>query len=616
LRLIETCSASVARALRAGLLAFALLAPVAAGAQGAAGSLADPAHPLQPIPTASPRDTLQGFLAATDALYQLRTDNFNSLGESGRLFLDADERAAEKTVLAILPRAVGALDISQFSPALKDTLGPESVVMLREVLDRIDLPAVAEIPGGEDMKRLGLKKWRIPDSEIDIVLIEEGPQAGQYLVSAETLRRLPEFYARVRNLPDKSPVSLALMQAMRKITADQTGTIYDAFLNSPAGLMHILPARWLLNMPDWAKTGAFGLAVWQWFGLGLGFALAALLILASVKLKRLWKRARRNPDGPRYHSLLIPLTVIFVAGAVLPGVFALLRIGGETRVVLSYAVTLARFIATAWLALVAGGLFGEAIVSSERIRTRSLDGQLFRLGGRLLGMIGAIGVLIRGADALGLPAYSVVAGLGVGGLTVALASRDAAANLLGSIFIMFEKPFRIGHLVQLSGHIGTVENVGFRSTRIRTLDNSLISIPNNAVVNATVENLTARPERRQKFFVQVTYNTPREKLDALLDGIRTLIEQRPFADSSNFHVRFNGFGESSLDILVIVHLLTNDYGEEMAYREDILLGIMDLAAGLGVSFAFPTRTLQWDGPAMGRPAAAAAGAGDQASVQP
>ena len=185
----------------------------------------------------------------------------------------------------------------------------------------------------------------------------------------------------------------------------------------------------------------------------------------------------------------------------------------------------------------------------------------------------------------------MVAGLGVGGLAVALAARDSVANLLGSILIMFEKPFRVGHLVNIAGNTGKVENVGFRSTRIRTLDNSLISIPNNSVVNTTVENLSLRPQRRQKFLVQVTYDTTREKLDTLLEGIRRILREHPFVNGSNSRVRFNDFGESSLNILVIVHLMTEDSAEELEYREDILLRIMDLVTGMGVDFAFPTRTL-------------------------
>ena len=217
---------------------------------------------------------------------------------------------------------------------------------------------------------------------------------------------------------------------------------------------------------------------------------------------------------------------------------------------------------------------------------------------RFAGILVAIGFLIRGADELGFPAYSVLAGLGVGGLAVALAARDSLANLLGSMLIMFEKPFRVGHVIRVAGSEGTVEDVGFRSTRIRTADNSLISIPNNAVVNATVENLSLRQARRQRFFVQITYDTPREKVEALADGIKQLITDHPLANQSNFQVRFNNFSESSLDILVIFHLNVVDYTAELKEREEILLQIMGLAAEIGVEFAFPTRTLYVENPSV------------------
>jgi MscS family membrane protein len=174
---------------------------------------------------------------------------------------------------------------------------------------------------------------------------------------------------------------------------------------------------------------------------------------------------------------------------------------------------------------------------------------------------------------------------------VALAARDSLANLLGSMLIMIEKPFRVGHYVKVSGGEGTVEDVGFRSTRIRTADNSLISIPNNSVVNATVENLSLRKMRRQRFLIQVTYDTPREKLEQLIAGIKQIIADHPLTNKTNFNVRFNDFGESSLNILVYFYIETTDYSAELAAREEILLQIMDLAKQLGIDFAFPTRTL-------------------------
>jgi MscS family membrane protein len=241
--------------------------------------------------------------------------------------------------------------------------------------------------------------------------------------------------------------------------------------------------------------------------------------------------------------------------------------------------------------MIGAGLLAEIVVASEHLRRRSLDSQLIRLGMRFAGIAIAVALVIQGSYELGFPAYSVLAGLGLGGLAVALAARDSLANLLGSVLIMIEKPFRVGHVVRVSGSEGTVEDVGFRSTRIRTPDNSLISIPNNAVVNATVENLSLRNMRRQRFVIQVTYGTSREKLEQLIAGIKQLITDHPLTDETKFDVRFNDFGESSLNILVYFHLKTTEYSAELEAREEILLRIWDLASELGVDFAFPTRTL-------------------------
>jgi MscS family membrane protein len=294
--------------------------------------------------------------------------------------------------------------------------------------------------------------------------------------------------------------------------------------------------------------------------------------------------------GPSGQALFTPLAIILVAAFPVPLLCAIFRVGGTARIAITFLQTGVQYLSAAWLSVIAAGLIAEAIVSSEHLRRRSLDSQLIRLGMRLAGITIAIGLLIQGAYELGFPAYSVLAGLGVGGLAVALAARDSLANLLGSMLIMIEKPFRVGHYVRVSGTEGTVEDVGFRSTRIRTLDNSLISIPNNAIVNATVENLTLRAMRRQRFFVQVTYDTPRAKIEALVAEIKQLIADHPLTNKTNFHVRFNDFGESSLNILVYFYFVVTDLAAELEAREEMLLRIIDLTRELGIEFAFPTRT--------------------------
>jgi MscS family membrane protein len=465
-------------------------------------------------------------------------------------------------------------------------------LQLKEILDRIELPPFADIPDREAVARASLKRWRLPGTEIDFALVETGPRTGEFLVSAETVDRLPDFYQRVKSLPYKPGLTKQLNDLYRTVSAGKTDTIYDAYLSSPVGLGYIVPVRWMLTSPDWARIRLAGAATWQWLGLGVGLLLGALVVFGAYRLANRLTDRSEDQSGSRWDALPVPLAIFFLAGVLIPLVCAFLRIGGSLRALIALVQTSAFFLMAAWLCIIGSIIVADVIVSSEHLKRPSLDSQLIKLGMRLVGVIGAIAFLIQGADSLGFPAYSVVAGLGVGGLAVALAARDSIANLLGSLLIMLEKPFRVGHYIRLSGTEGVVEDVGFRSTRIRTPDNSLISIPNNAVVNTTVENLSLRMMRRQRFFLQITYDTPRERVEELVAGIRQLIADHPLANKSNLRVLFNNFGESSLDILVLFYLNVDDYGAELTEREAILLQVIDLAKGVGVEFAFATRTLR------------------------
>ena len=553
-------------------------------------------NPLRPIDASSPRATLQGFVEIMDETYSGMADLLKSYAASNRLYLSPEERKRQIELLTSGTKAIQFLDTSGISPVLRETIAVEWVIQLKEILDRIELPAFDDIPDREAMARSSAKKWRLPGTAIDIVLIENGPRAGEYLVSAETVDRLPEFYERVRKLPYKPGPAQRLADVYRTISSNRASTIYQAYSSSPVGLLAIVPPRWLLNLPGWAKADIAGIAVWQWVGRGFSFLVSLLFVFGVYRLARRLARRKAGESGQGWHSLLTPLAIILLAGLVGPLLDKIFRISGSPLVVIAYAQTIALFLSAAWLCMIGANLLGETIVSSEHLLSHSLDSQLIRLGMRFVGIVAAIALLIRAGDDLGFPAYSILAGLGVGGLAVALAARDSLANLLGSVLIMFEKPFRIGHVIRVSGSEGTVEDVGFRSTRIRTADNSLISIPNNAVVNATVENLSLRPARRQRFFVQITYDTPREKVEALANGIKQLLADHPFTNKTNFQVRFTNFSESSLDILVMFHLNVEDYTAELKEREQILLQIMDLVEKIGVDFAFPTRTLYVETP--------------------
>ena len=548
--------------------------------------------PLNPLDTSSPRATLQGFTDTVDGIYAGMTDLLENYAKSDRLYPTSQERQEQIDLLRRAPRAIRAMDVSGIPPVLQDTIPAERLLQLKEILDRIQLPPLANIPDQETMARLALRRWRLPGTEIDFVQVQDGPRAGEYLVSAETVDRLPEFYAEVANLPYKPGAAKQLNEVFRTLSTGSTSTLYEAFRSSPAGLLAIVPLRWMLNLPAWTRTSLAGVTVWQWVGLSIGLLLGVLFILACHRLARRLANRHEKQPGLYWRALPVPLSISLVAALLVPSLCALFRIGGTPRVVLAFAQTMAFYLSVAWLSIIILIIIGDMVVSSEHLKRSSLDNQLIRLSVRLIGAMCATAFLVRGADELGFPAYSVLAGLGVGGLAVALAARDSIANLLGSLLIMFEKPFRVGHLIRVSGSEGTVEDVGFRSTRIRTPDNSLISIPNNAIVNATVENLSLRAMRRQRLALQITYDTPREKVEALVTRVRRLILDHPTTDKARVQVYFNNFSESSLDILVIFHLNVPDLSAELRDREVILLQTMDLMSEMGIAFAFPTRTLQ------------------------
>lgn len=554
------------------------------------GAAAD-SNPLRPPDTSSPRESLRNFVTNVDSAYLRMRDLLTSYSRSDRLYLDAAERRAQAEIIPSAKEAIRSFDFSGVLPILQTTIPVERLLQLKEILDRIEVPAFDDIPDRDDMARMSANKWRLPNTEIDFVLIEDGPRAGNYLISAETVDRLPEFYDRIKHLPYKPGPAKELNEAYRALSSNEEATLYDGFTSSPIGLDRIVPTRWMLNLPDWAKARGGGVAAWQWVGFASGLLIAALLIFGLHRLAHRLRGNREDGAGLFWPALVTPLALIVTAAFVIPLICTLLRISGTPLIATVYIRTAALFLSAAWLSVVAGGMIGEAIAASEHLSRRRLDSQLIRLGTRFVGIAIGIGFLIQGANELGFPAYSVLAGLGVGGLAVALAARDSLANLFGSMLIMFEKPFRVGDFIRASGSEGTVEDVGFRSTRIRTLDNSLISIPNNAVVNATIENLAARVMRRQRFFIQVTYNTPREKLEDFAAQIEQLLAEHPLTNKKDIRVRFNEFGDSSLNILVYFYLEVRDIATELKEREYILFQVMEIAQRLGVEFAFPTRTL-------------------------
>jgi len=201
-----------------------------------------------------------------------------------------------------------------------------------------------------------------------------------------------------------------------------------------------------------------------------------------------------------------------------------------------------------------------------------------------------IGVFVIMGAVFNMNVATIIAGLGIGGLAIALAAQDTLQNLLGSFTIFADKPFIVGDLVHVANYDAVVEKVGFRSTTVRTLDKTLVIIPNKKMIDSPLENLTLRNLRRVKFNVGVLYGTPASTIKKIAEEIKAYLDEH-HETSMDAIVRFDAFGASSLDIMILYYIEIVDYDIYMAIKEEVNFKVMEIVLNNGAEFAFPSRTL-------------------------
>lgn len=199
---------------------------------------------------------------------------------------------------------------------------------------------------------------------------------------------------------------------------------------------------------------------------------------------------------------------------------------------------------------------------------------------------------------LGYSVGSLIAGFGLGGAAVALAAKDSLGNLFGSIIIFLDRPFRIGDWIEMDGCEGTVEEIGLRTTRVRTFANSLMTVPNGKFTNVVINNWSKMKKRRIKFHVTVTYRTKAKELEALVLAIRKVIKDDPDLRDDFSLVNFDTFGAFSLDILIYCFTKTTSWKEWLGVKQNFMFNVMHEVEKLGLEFAFPTQTLHMARPPL------------------
>ncbi len=541
------------------ILAVALVGAVSPALAGGA------TNPLEPQDHSSPRATLRSFLESGDAFFRAL--------EHG--YVRNPSRAGYHRLVDLVEPMIACMDLSHVAPVARLKGGRAAAFALFETLDRIPLPPLQDVPDAAQMaarKDGADRRWVLPGTEIAIVRVDRGAAGSEFVFSADTVARAIEFAHRTEALP-----------SLRKSMAPE---LHGMVMYSGGWMV---PISWVLALPPVFRVPLWDQALWKWVALLLLVLLVVPVTGLALRLSRLGEG--RGPFARALAGFAVPLALLALVPIVTWVALAQVNLVGDVGSAVEVGAFAVFFLVGAWVAWRLAPVLAEAAIASPRIATESLDAHLIRLSARLLGILGALTLLAVGADRLGIPVYGIVAGLGVGGLAVALATQPTLENLIAGLNLFADRPLRVGDSCKVGDATGTVEGIGIRSTRIRGADRTLTTIPNGALARMPIQNQSARDRTLLEATLGLRYETTPVQLKAILASIETLLAAHPRVVQKGARVRFVAFGPSSLDVQVRAYVDTVDAGEFQSIRQEIFLRLMELVEEGGSAFAFPSTTL-------------------------
>lgn len=512
------------------MIAFCLFQPLPSLAQAPAAPKAPtpPQGPSEdPLGRGTPRGAVLGFIKA------------------------AQEQESE--------RAVQYLDARQGSK-LTQELARQLKVVLDSGLSAVDIDVLSAKPEGDlsdglppNQEHLGVVK--AGSARLDILLnrVQRGETPPIWLFSAETLRSIPQIYEEIR----PPWIEDLMWRPLREIR--------------------------LLRYP-----------LWEWLALliAIPFVIGAARLLSSALLLVLRPAVYRltgERDDRRLAAIAGPIRLLALAVAIISGA-SLLGLPLLARYFWSRVAGVLIILAVTWLAL-------RVITVVADLGTLHLH-RINRMDqialARLLRRLSVVTAITLAALALlylaNVNLTAALTGLGIGGIALAFAAQKTLENLLGGILIISDRPVHVGDFCRVGDYLGTVEDIGLRSTRIRTLHRTLVSVPNGQMAAVSVENFAVRDKIWFHHTIGVRYETSADQLRYLLAEVREMLYAHPRVESETAWVRFVRFGASSFDLEIFAYVLTGDYATFLEIQEDLLLRCMDIIEGSGTRIAMPSQT--------------------------
>ena len=485
----------------------------------------------------SPRDTMRTFLEA-----------FDSEAVRGE-----GQRVARAT-----------LNLSGVPEVARDREAPILTGYLKMVLDRVGYVLFQEIPDDPD-SRTPYIHFEHPSGNIVIAPVETD-DGVVWQFTPETLQGIRAVYAAMDDIP--------LAPGLTALTAID---------------LHFAIRKTIRGSVPALLTPLGPLERWQWMGLGAGLLLSLLAAVLGERLAMRLSTALRWVDreaAPAQHVLARWAWRLVFGGLVLLGTLQLIGLPDEFGTALTTLAWLLKVVGVVLLGwLLIGGL-AERHADAERIGGHNVILVSLASGLARIALLIGGGVLL--AHILSLPLAGVLAGLGIGGLAVALAAQPTLMNMLAGFTLYADRPVSVGDFCRFGDTMGTIEHIGLRSIRLRTLDRTVISVPNAQFLDLQLENFARRDRIRFVTTLQLRYETTPDQMRFVLAELRKLMIAHPMVLPEPMRIRFAGFGEHSLDIEVFAYITTGDMDEFTAAREDVLLRIMAVVEEAGAQFAFPS----------------------------
>ena len=347
-----------------------------------------------------------------------------------------------------------------------------------------------------------------------------------------------------------------------------------------------------LNVAVWRIVVAVGAVVLVW-------ALKRILVSRVIAfLFHLTRKTKTDLDDLLVEAIRKPVGAFFVLGGFMVAA-VVLQFPSEPINVQAFVMSIFRTAAIIIVAWAGYRAVRVVTVMLERLTAKTesdLDDQLVPFAEKFLKVVVIIIGTVMVVREWGYDISGLLAGLGLGGLAFALAAKDTLSNLFGSIMILTDRPFGIGDWIKTPQAEGTVEEIGFRSTKIRTFANSLVSVPNSIIASTTIENWSKMQKRRISYKLGVTYGTTVAQMREAVERIKDILREHPGIRQDFWLVYFTDFNDSSMDIMIYCFTKTTIWGEYLAVRQDLNLKIFAALEEIGVEVAFPSHSIYMENP--------------------